>query len=101
MVEQVLIRTKRLNRDGSVKNTYEGYYDSIICMGELIRNICVNLHIDPDTHDGITRNIVIFLVNPLNNKKVSFTYNPTQSIGVQFVNQHAVSFEITCTDDLG
>jgi hypothetical protein len=41
---------------------YETSYDSLICIGELIRNICVNLYIDPDTHDGITRNVYIKLL---------------------------------------
>lgn len=41
---------------------YETSYESLICIGELIRNICVNLNIDPDTHDGITRNVNVKLV---------------------------------------
>ena len=36
-------------------------YDLDICMGECIRSLCVNLRIDPDTCDGITRNIVLYV----------------------------------------
>jgi hypothetical protein len=39
--------------------TYDSEYDASICMGECIRSVCVNLGIDPDTVDGITRNIII------------------------------------------
>jgi hypothetical protein len=36
-------------------------YDGDICCGELIRNLCVNLGIDPDTCDGVTGNVTVHL----------------------------------------
>mmetsp|Transcript_177 Transcript_177/g.168 ORF Transcript_177/g.168 Transcript_177/m.168 type:complete len:99 (+) Transcript_177:393-689(+) len=60
-------------------NTLNKLYTTIvyndICIGELIRNCCVNLGIDPDTDNGITKNI---------NVKVSsgqdWEYNPYISL---------------------
>eukprot|EP01038_Epipyxis_sp_PR26KG_P015125 gene15125-20359_t len=43
----------------NIKNSYFSEYNASICLGELIRNICVNLCIDPDTVDGVTRNILV------------------------------------------
>lgn len=34
-------------------------YDGDCCVGEVIRNICVNAKIDPDTRDGVTHNIIV------------------------------------------
>ena len=39
---------------------YSCSYDNEICVGELIRNLCVNLGIDPDTRDGVTENITVY-----------------------------------------
>jgi len=36
---------------------YEQRLHRDVCCGEAVRNACVNLGIDPDTHDGITRNV--------------------------------------------
>jgi hypothetical protein len=36
-------------------------FESILCCGEVVRNLCVNCRIDPDTHDGKTRNVSVFL----------------------------------------
>ena len=49
-------------------------YDPYLCCGEVIRNICVNLGIDPDTVDGVTRNISIQCNN------AAWTYNPHDSL---------------------
>lgn len=43
-------------------------------VGECIRNLCVNLCIDPDTVNGITRNINVYT----NNKQ--WNYSPNQSL---------------------
>ena len=40
--------------------SYVDYYDADICIGECIRSICVNLGIDPDTHNGVTNNIRLY-----------------------------------------
>ncbi len=42
---------------------YTSRYQSDLCVGEVIRNCCVNLGIDPDTEDGVTRNISVFRKN--------------------------------------
>ena len=36
-------------------------YDCDLCCGEVVRNMCVNLGIDPDTRSGITWNVDIFV----------------------------------------
>ena len=40
--------------------TTDQVYDATITLGECLRNVCVNLGIDPDTHDGVTRNIRVY-----------------------------------------
>jgi hypothetical protein len=40
---------------------YESEYAASTLAGEFVRNICVNLGIDPDTHDGVTRNASVYL----------------------------------------
>lgn len=60
-------------------SSYCADYDSDICLGELIRNLCVNLNIDPDTDSGYTRNVEVRRMN----QSGSFTYweyNPHCSI---------------------
>ena len=34
-------------------------YDDINVIGEFVRNVCVNLGINPDTVDGVTRNVEV------------------------------------------
>jgi hypothetical protein len=55
-------------------------YEDCICVGEMIRNICVNLGIDPDTHDGITRNVKVYLNANGEINSVSWKYNPNDSL---------------------
>ena len=47
------------SRSSSIDN-YISTVDSGITCGEFIRNCCVNVGIDPDTHEGFTRNIRVF-----------------------------------------
>lgn len=100
-IKQLHFHAKHISKDGiTVKSVYDGSYDTMVCMGEMIRNICVNLNIDPDTHDGITRNIDIFLIDPFNGERTQFSYNPSCSISKQFANcDIIVLFEIMCRDD--
>jgi hypothetical protein len=44
---------------------YSGHYEDDLCAAEVVRNICVNLGIDPDTVDGKTKNVEVFGVLPL------------------------------------
>lgn len=48
-----------MEADGGEKCIKLIKYDSKILLGECIRNCCVNLGIDPDTVDGITRNVQV------------------------------------------
>ena len=41
----------------STKESFSTKYSKENCLGECIRNICVNLTIDPDTCEGNTRNV--------------------------------------------
>ena len=36
-------------------------YPLLSMLGETVRNACVNVGIDPDTHDGVTRNVWPFV----------------------------------------
>lgn len=65
-------------QDGNDNVRYEYDYENCVCVGEMIRNICVNLGIDPDTVDGITRNIQVWKVNK--NERNLWNYNPYDSI---------------------
>jgi hypothetical protein len=53
-------------------------YEDCICMGELIRNICVNLGIDPDTVNGITRNVEVYYKTGIEFQRLE--YNPYESV---------------------
>ena len=53
---------------------YQDKYDEVIMVGELVRNLCVNLSIDPDTVNGITKNVNVYIGNNL------WNYNPYQSL---------------------
>ena len=62
-------------------------YDPYLCCGEVVRNICVNLGIDPDTVEGLTRNISILCNGAL------WSYNPHESLlvaGVQSGDTFAI-----------
>lgn len=86
-MNQEVIRfiAKKLNRcDGTVEDEYVGDYEKVVCWGEVIRNICVNLNIDPDTHDGVTINIHINIVDLESGSKLPFKYHPGRSIGTKF-----------------
>lgn len=51
-------------------SSYSANYDSSICIGELIRNLCVNLNVDPDTKCGYTENIKVLRMD----QTASFIY---------------------------
>ena len=38
---------------------FESAYRQDTLAGEFVRNVCVNLGLDPDTHEGITRNATV------------------------------------------
>lgn len=60
-------------------SSYSAQYDSCTCVGELIRNLCVNLNIDPDTRDGVTLNVAVTRKIPSGEFSV-WTYNPHCSL---------------------
>ena len=41
------------------ENIYDGTYENDICIAEFVRNICVNLNIDPGTSGGFSQNVRI------------------------------------------
>lgn len=43
-----------------VSSTADYWYDDEVCIGETIRNLCVNIGIDPDTLEGVTRNVAVY-----------------------------------------
>lgn len=64
-------------------------YDDECCWGEVIRNICVNCGIDPDTQNGVTRNVEVRLCTASKRSPLAiFNYSPTTKIstlGIDFV----------------
>jgi hypothetical protein len=69
--------TKFYNNNNNNNNNnilYQDKYDEVIMVGELVRNLCVNLSIDPDTVNGITKNVNVYIGNKL------WNYNPYQSL---------------------
>jgi len=40
---------------------YVGTYHKATMCGEFVRNVCVNLNLDPDTRNGVTRNVAIYI----------------------------------------
>ena len=60
-------------------SSYEANYESIVCIGELIRNLCVNLNIDPDTRGGITGNIRVLRMAHLGQFAI-WLYDPQSSL---------------------
>lgn len=46
-----------------IDNFYDAYYESDICVAECIRNICVNLNIDPNTISGISNDVCVKIGN--------------------------------------
>lgn len=79
------------------KSSYEANYDPIICIGELIRNLCVNLNIDPDTREGITYNVrVLRMVHSAEEKQfVVWIYDPQSSLE-EVLTQHEIAEKLLC-----
>ncbi len=101
MARQITVHALRKTNDDKFLDRYVGCYDSIVCIGEMVRNICVNLNIDPDTQEGITRNISICTIDLNNNIRMPFVYNPLWRVS-RLVNPgiSQIHFEIVCLDDL-
>ena len=76
------------------KNEYKTQYEAIICAGELVRNLCVNLGIDPDTVDGVTRNVNVYILQPESDARELWNYNANRSIGKYFNPSNTIQFEI-------
>jgi hypothetical protein len=65
----------------TLKRKYTTSYEFHICIGEIIRNCCVNIGIDPDTVDGVTKNILVYRVEQNNNNEpLIWHYNPTMKL---------------------
>lgn len=80
------------------KNEYKTQYEDIICAGELVRNLCVNLGIDPDTVDGITKNVNVYLLQSESENREAWQYNPNRSIGKYFHPNSTILMEIEQLD---
>ena len=69
---------------GDVERSNSGscFYNSTvfpdITCGEFIRNSCVNLGIDPDTHDGVTRNVRVYILK--DDEELLWNYDPSSSL---------------------
>lgn len=61
-------------------------YEDCICLGEMIRNICVNLGIDPDTEDGVTKNIEVYNLMDRNALDFPWNFNPYHDLSKYQLN---------------
>jgi hypothetical protein len=93
----IFFHVTRVNKNGVVLRTYNGSYQSVVCVGEVIRNLCVNLCIDPDTVDGYTRNITVTQVDEHGHREV-FRYQPSKRLDTCFQSPRT-TLEIVCLDD--
>lgn len=83
----VTIISRHMNR------TYSSKVYSDITVGEFIRNCCVNLGIDPDTIDGITRNVCVVKLDKVSDSTTSeWKYNPYQSLGSSGICNNSTIF---------
>lgn len=67
-----------------LQDVYESEYLGDVCCGEMLRNCCVNLCIDPDMSDGLVHNVEVYLSTTDTFDDASLTlwsYLPSRSIG--------------------
>ena len=67
-----------VERNNSGSCFYNSTVFTDITCGEFIRNSCVNLGIDPDTHDGMTRNVRVYTLK--DEEEVLWNYDPSSSL---------------------
>lgn len=78
-VKCVISLTHQDQKPEGTSKCYVYHYDACVCVGEMIRNVCVNLAIDPDTHNGYTQNIVVYKMASQTGWEV-WKYCPSDSI---------------------
>ena len=67
-------------------------YDDECCWGEVIRNICVNCGIDPDTQNGVTRNVEVRICTTSEcSPSTIFNYSPTTKISTLAIDSVTMS----------
>ena len=66
----------------------EQRFEAGIMVGECVRNVCVNLGLDPDTHHGYTRNVRVFYQG----EDISLA-NPYQAIEDLFEEESSLELE--------
>jgi hypothetical protein len=70
---------------------YVGRYEGDLLAGEIVRNVCVNLGIDPDTVDGVTQNVKVNVVSvQTDSSLLEWRYNPNKRTDVQLQKLQAV-----------
>ena len=68
-------------RSDTLKRTYVTTVFNGITVGEFVRNCCVNLAIDPDTINGITTNVRVWIINQNDGtNQTHLDYDPYQSL---------------------
>lgn len=77
---------------------YSSTYFRDICCGELIRNCCVNLGLDPDMEEGQIKNFIIYRV--LNGVQRQWAYDPFKRIGTVCPGNNELVFTLKpCTQN--
>jgi hypothetical protein len=74
-----------------VGRDYESMYDADVCCGEATRNICVNLHIDPDQTRGVITNVQFYHLPLGMSAADSLALEPAPTISVAATATAAVS----------
>jgi hypothetical protein len=59
---------------------YASAYAQATLAGEFVRNVCVNLGLDPDTHGGVTRNAAVHLRDAQTGGWQAWAYHPGRSL---------------------
>ena len=66
-----------------LQDSYESEYLGDVCCGEMLRNCCVNLGIDPDMSNGYIHNVEVYLTSTESSDSASlrlWAYNPSRRI---------------------
>jgi hypothetical protein len=58
----IFVRTVLLRRNGQL-SYFESTYDGNVCCGEVLRNVCVNLNVDPDQEHGYIKNVRFYTID--------------------------------------
>lgn len=83
-IEAILLVVDWVDNNNQIIRSYKGEYEKSLCIGEVVRNCCVNMGIDPDTQDGVTENVIVR--HFVNDEWSVFRYNPSHKLSTEAIN---------------